>query len=175
MNIEIREMRNNDWPFIAEIYQKGIETNIATFQSRCPTFEQWDQTHLKNCRLVLLLCNIVVGWAALTPVSNRCVYAGVAEVSIYLSPNQQRKGLATQLLKELIYASEKAGIWTLQSGIMQDNYASIRLHEKCGFRMVGYRERIGRDQLGKWRNTVLMERRSSVDMEKGDECLCNQK
>lgn len=175
MKIEIRKMQAADWPFLAEIYQQGMDTNLATFQSECPAYEQWDLSHLKACRLVVTADGTVAGWAALTPVSSRCVYAGVAEVSIYISVTARGKGLGKQLLAALVSSSEQEGIWTLQSGIMQDNIASIRLHEVCGFRMVGYREKIGRDRLGVWRNTVLMERRSPSDDVQKECCSCCQK
>lgn len=172
MKIEIRKMLAADWPFVAEIYQQGMDTNLATFQSECPAYEQWDLAHLKACRLVVIVDGTVSGWAALTPVSSRCVYAGVAEVSIYISATARGKGLGKQLLAALVSSSEQERIWTLQSGIMQDNIASIRLHEVCGFRMVGYREKIGRDRLGVWRNTVLMERRSPSDDVQKECCSC---
>lgn len=162
MEIIVRSMEKTDWPQVAKIYQQGMDTNIATFQCECPSYEEWDQSYLKKCRLVILENNVVVGWAALTSISNRCVYAGIAEVSIYIQLEKQRKGLATQLLNTLINESETQGFWTLHSGIMQDNLSSIQLHEKCGFRMVGYFEKIGRDRVGNWRNTVLMERRSQL-------------
>lgn len=160
----IREMHSQDWPEVSRIYQQGIDTGLATLEPRCPDWLPWDTSHLKACRLIAEECKTVIGWAALTPVSGRCVYAGVAEVSVYVSPEHQGKGIGKALLKELIRCSEELGFWTLQSSILQENRASICLHERCGFRMVGYREKIGRDQAGKWRNTVLMERRSSNDI-----------
>lgn len=175
MDIAIRAMREADWPFVAEIYQQGMDTNLATFQIECPSYAQWDASHRKDCRLVAVSDGNVAGWAALTPVSSRCVYAGVAEVSIYISPAYARKGLGARLLRALISASEQEGIWTLQSGIMRDNIASIHLHEACGFRMVGYRERVGRDRFGVWRDNVLMERRCPEDEPLGGTCLCCQK
>lgn len=160
MEYQIREMLPSDWKSVSEIYKQGIDTNLATFQSELPTYEEWDKAHLPYCRLVATENETIVGWAALTPVSSRCVYAGVAEVSIYVSTKHSGKGIGFILLNALITQSEENGIWTLQSGIMQENKASIRLHEKCGFRMVGYRERIGKDVKGRWRNNVLMEKRS---------------
>jgi phosphinothricin acetyltransferase len=165
-------MERDDWPAVSRIYQAGMDTNTATFQTECPSFEEWDATHLKPCRLVAVKAGEVAGWTALTPVSSRCVYAGVAEVSIYVDPAHKRAGIGEALLKDQIRQSEDNGIWSLQSGILQDNTASIRLHEKCGFRMVGYREKIGRDRFGCWRNTVLMERRSPLDAFSGDSCSC---
>lgn len=158
----IKEMRETDWDQVKEIYQQGMDTNLATFQTECPSYEEFDQSHLEDCRFVAVDGDTIVGWTALTAVSNRCVYRGVAEVSVYVRDSYKGKQIGTQLLNHLIGKSEEYGIWTLQSGIMEDNPASIRLHEKCGFRMVGYRERIGKDRYGVWRNTVLMERRSNL-------------
>ncbi len=155
----IREMANADWESVSRIYQQGIDTNIATFETACPAWEVFDASHVSNCRYVILDGGIVIGWAALSPVSGRCVYGGVAEVSIYIDDASKGNGAGTQLLTHLAEQSEQAGYWTLQAGIMQDNPASIRLHEKCGFRLIGYRERIGQDRFGVWRNIVLMERR----------------
>lgn len=163
MQIEIREMREADWPAIARIYKQGMDTNLATFQTDVPDYADWDNGHLTACRFVAVYDNAVVGWVALSPVSSRCVYAGVAEVSVYVSPERKGQGIGALLLSKLSTTSEKHGIWTLQAGIMQNNEASIRLHEKCGYRMVGYREKIGRDASGQWRTTVLMERRSALD------------
>ena len=155
-------MTEADWPYVSRIYQQGMDTNRATFQEKCPPWEEWNRSHLASCRLVAAFEGRVVGWAALSAVSSRCVYAGVAEVSIYIDSAAQGQGAGTQLLGAMIRASEAEGCWMLQSGIFEDNLASIRLHERCGFRLVGYRERIGRDRFGVWRNTVLMERRSSL-------------
>lgn len=152
-------MTTEDWPEVARIYQEGMDTNLATFQTTCPPYEQWDAGHLTHSRLILRDSSTTVGWAALASVSNRCVYAGVSEVSVYIDTQHQGRGLGERLLKALIRLSVDNGIWTLQSQIMRDNAASIRLHDKCGFRMVGYRERIGRDRNNIWRDTVLMERR----------------
>jgi L-amino acid N-acyltransferase YncA len=157
-------MSERDWPEVSRIYQQGIDTGLATLQPNCPSFAEWDLAHLKVCRLAAMKEEKVIGWAALTPISGRCVYAGVAEVSVYVDPGYWGLGVGKALLKELVRSSEEEGLWTLQSGILQENVASIRLHERCGFRMVGYRERIGRDRNGKWRDTVLMEKRSSKNM-----------
>lgn len=162
MEYQIRNMQEEDWRKVADIYQAGMDTNMATFQTECPSYQEFDQSHLSDCRYVITDGNSVAGWAALTPVSSRCVYRGVAEVSIYMDPAHKGKGLGTRLLTHLAEQSEQCGYWTLQAGIMQDNEASIRLHEKCGFRLVGFRERIGQDKFGAWRNTVLMERRSAL-------------
>lgn len=155
-------MSKEDWPTIAEIYQLGIVTGKATFQTDIPTFSQWDAEHIRECRFVIKVDGKIAGWSALSTVSKRYVYRGMAEVSIYIAPDYQRKGYGKALLNHLVTESEKAGFWTLQSGIMDDNIASVKLHEACGFRKVGVRERIGRDINGKWRSTTLMERRSST-------------
>lgn len=162
MYCKIRKMLKSDWNQISEIYQQGMDTNFATFQTECPTYEEFDQSHMDQCRLVITDDTTIVGWAALSPVSSRCVYRGVAEVSIYIHNTYRGKGAGSQLLNYLSGQSEKDGIWTLQSGIMADNKASICLHEKCDFRQVGFRDRIGKDRFGQWRNTVLMERRSNL-------------
>ncbi|MFT8888839.1 GNAT family N-acetyltransferase [Ethanoligenens sp.] len=162
MDAVIRSMNDKDWPSVSKIYRQGIETGKATFQSDIPTYDDWDAAHIRECRFVAVVDGEVVGWVALSKISSRCVYGGVAEVSIYIAENYREEGVGRQLLKYLITESEKAGFWMLQSGIMEDNTASIRLHERCGFRMVGYREKIGKDVRGKWRNNVLMEKRSHL-------------
>ncbi len=173
--IIIRDMLSTDWIHVSSIYSEGLKTNLATFQTDCPTYDEWDSNHIKNCRLVAELDGVMIGWCSLSPVSSRCVYGGVAEVSVYIRETHRGKGIGAALLNALSTESEKAGYWTLQSGIMQDNIASIRLHEKCGYRMVGYREKIGKDKFGVWRNTVLMERRIPSDEPKGETCTCCQK
>ena len=162
MELIISEMQKDDWESVSSIYKEGIDTKVATFQASIPTYEIWDQSHIKSCRLVAEENKIAVGWAALTPYSGRCVYSGVAEVSVYVKADCRGRQLGEKLLKELITASEKEGIWTLQSGILEINKASISLHIKVGFRMVGFRERIAKDHNGIWQNTVLMERRSTI-------------
>lgn len=159
----IREMKASDWEAASRIYQEGIQTKIATFQQDTPDYGSWDAEHLQACRFVADGGSGVVGWAALTPVSTRCVYQGVAEVSVYVANQAKGKGLGEALLKRLIDASEKSGIWTLQSSIISTNDASIRLHTKCGFRMIGYRERIAKDLDGEWQDVVLMERRAKLN------------
>ena len=162
MLYRVREMQESDWDQVKDIYQQGMDTNQATFQTECPSYEEFDRSHMEHCRLVAVDEDIVIGWTALSPISSRCVYRGVTELSSYVHVSYKGKQVGTQLLKHLITKSGEYGIWTLQSGIMKDNTASIRLHEKCGFRMVVYREKIGQDQYGTWLNTVLMERRSSI-------------
>jgi phosphinothricin acetyltransferase len=146
---------------VNEIYALGIATGMATFQEDVPTWESWDEGHLKKGRLVALDGDKVVGWTALTPISGRCVYAGVAEVSIYIHPDHRGLGLGRALLKSLIAESERQNLWTLQAGIFPENAASLKIHMLCGFRQVGYREKIGQLK-GVWRDTILLERRSQT-------------
>jgi L-amino acid N-acyltransferase YncA len=152
-------MKDEDWQVVARIYGEGIATGEATFENEVPGWEQWDSGHAPDCRLVAEVEAEVAAWAALSPVSRRPVYRGVAESSIYVGANAQGRGVGTRLLAALVEASEEAGYWTLQTSIFSENQASIALHERCGFRVVGTRERIG-SQNGRWRDTVLMERRS---------------
>jgi L-amino acid N-acyltransferase YncA len=159
--IEFETLDFNRYPAAKKIYELGIATGNATFQSEAPSWEEWEKNHLSECRIVLLDNNLVLGWAALTPVSGRCVYSGVAEVSIYIHPDYHGKGLGKGLLSELIRQSEKAAIWTLQAGIFPENVASMKLHVSVGFREIGYRERIGKMN-DVWRNTILLERRSNL-------------
>nr|WP_308160400.1 N-acetyltransferase family protein [Bacillus sp. ISL-77] len=160
-SIVIDQMEQDDWGQVREIYLEGIATGNATFQKEAPSWEEWDSGHVKECRLVALLEDKVLGWAALTPVSGRCVYSGVAEVSIYVSQSNNGKGIGSRLLNSLIEQSEQNGFWTLQSGIFPENVASLKLHSKHGFREVGRRERIGKMD-GVWRDTILLERRSNI-------------
>jgi phosphinothricin acetyltransferase len=151
----------DDWPAVRASYAAGIATGQATFETEPPTWEAWDAGHLAACRICARAGGDVVGWAALSPVSRRAVYAGVAEVSVYVRPHWQGRGVGSALLAALVAASERAGIWTLQAGVFPENVASLRLHARHGFRVVGRRERIGR-LAGQWRDTVLLERRSEV-------------
>ncbi len=155
----IEAMQPQDWAAVRVIYQEGVDTRRATFETNVPAWETWDANHLPACRLVARDDGEIVGWAALTPVSGRCVYAGVAEVSVYVAAAARGRGAGKALLRALVEASEQAGIWTLQAGIFRENSASIRLHEACGFRLVGFRERIGQLN-GDWKDTALLERRS---------------
>lgn len=154
-------MTPQDWPAVQAIYLEGIATGNATFETSAPEWEKWDAAHIASSRLVARVNREVLGWAALSAVSSRCVYAGVAEVSIYVAGSGRGRGIGMRLLSELVKASEEAGMWTLQAGIFAGNEASIRLHERCGFRIVGRRERLGQLQ-GTWRDIIFMERRSEV-------------
>ena len=157
--ITIREMRPDDWPTVALIYKLGMDTGVATFEESVPEYEQWDTSHLKICRLVAIIEGQIAGWAALSPVSSRCVYGGVAELSVYINPSFWGNGVGSTLLKQLIASSENKGYWSLQAGVFPQNTASIALHKKLGFREIGYREKIAKKD-GIWYDNILLERRS---------------
>jgi phosphinothricin acetyltransferase len=161
MHYIIAKMATSDWDAVQSIYQQGIATGNATFENEIPGWEQFDRTYLKECRFVAKKNDKVIGWCALSPVSRRRAYGGVAEVSIYIAASARGRGIGGHMLQHLIRASEDIGIWTLQAGIFPENGASIRIHKKYGFREVGVRERIGTLD-GVWRDVVLMERRSQV-------------
>jgi phosphinothricin acetyltransferase len=159
--VAIDAMKEQDWPTVSKIYGEGIATGNATFEKSIPDWQKWDASHLRTCRLVARSGDGVLGWAALTPVSGRCVYAGVAEVSVYVALRARGQHIGSKLLCALVEASEHEGIWTLQAGIFPENIVSIELHKRCGFSIVGTRERLGRMD-GRWRDVALMERRSKV-------------
>jgi L-amino acid N-acyltransferase YncA len=159
--IHIETMQPNYWQEVRSIYEEGIRTGNATFESTAPEWEVWDQSHLKECRIIARKGDKVLGWAALSPVSGRCVYAGVAEVSVYVSADARGKGIGKLLLEKLIDESEAANLWTLQAGIFPENVASVKLHEAYGFRNMGRWERIGKMN-GVWRDTIIMEHRSKI-------------
>lgn len=161
MKFVIDTLQPDDWLQVEDIYRQGIATGVATLETTTPTWEQFDANHRSDCRLVARDGEQVLGWAVLSPVSKRAVYSGVAEVSVYVAGSARGQGIGRALLQALIEASERAGIWTLQVAIFQENTPSIALHEACGFRLVGVRERLGCLD-GIWRDTVLMERRSAV-------------
>ncbi|CAD5247462.1 MULTISPECIES: GNAT family N-acetyltransferase [unclassified Imperialibacter] len=161
MKPEIAEMVPADWPEVERIYLEGIETGLATFETQSPGWENWDAGHIQECRLVAKVNGQIVGWAALSPVSMRQVYKGVAEVSIYVKNDFKGKGLGKVLFQELIVAAESEGLWTLQSSVFRENVATIALHKCMGFREIGYREKVGQLH-GIWRDTVLLERRSKT-------------
>lgn len=146
---------------VAEIYKEGLATKMATFETQVPNWDQWNKKFLPFCRIALVLKNEVLGWATLTAVSPRAVYLGVAEVTIYIKSSDQQKGLGKLLLDELITQSEQQGIWSLQAGIFRGNDISIQLHKKCGFRVLGYKEKIAKRD-GIWHDTFILERRSRV-------------
>ncbi|OEC01458.1 phosphinothricin acetyltransferase [Lysinibacillus sphaericus] len=157
----IRKMEQKDLKAVLEIYKEGIETGMATFQTEVPSEQEWDEGHHATLRFVTEDQNKVVGWIGISPVSARAVYSGVGEVSVYISSDSKGKGIASKLFKVLIEESEIAGFWTLQSSIFAINAASIRLHTKMGFRIVGTREKIAMLH-GKWNDTIIMEKRSDI-------------
>ena len=159
--IEIKPLEPLHWNEVRRIYEEGLHTGNATFQTSAPEWEEWDKTHIQTGRLVAIENENILGWAALTPVSGRCVYGGVAEISVYVSENARGKGIGKELLKSLIENSEANGFWTLQAGIFPENIASIKIHEATGFRIIGKREKIGQMN-GHWRDTILLERRSQT-------------
>ncbi len=154
-------MRKEDASAVLAIYAQGIEDGLATFETRCPSWQEWHENHVEECRLVAEDEGRVLGWAALSPVSRRECYRGVAEVTVYVARSARGRGVGSALLEALVEASEEAGFWTLQGATLEDNLASLLLQDRCGFRVVGTRERIGQLD-GQWKTTVLTERRSQV-------------
>ncbi len=161
MTVTMRSMSEADWPAVSDIYRDGLATGLASFETDVPSWERWDPAHLAGCRLVASDGDRVVGWAALSPVSSRCVYGGVAEVSVYVAAESRGSGVGHKLLSRLVEASEHAGLWMLQAGIFPENVASVVLHKRCGFREVGRHERLGQLD-GVWRDVLLLERRSDT-------------
>lgn len=147
------------WPEVARIYAEGIETGNATFETDVPSWESWDEGHPAEHRIVALREGAVVGWVAVSPVSDRCVYGGVVENSVYVAAVARGRGVGRALLEALVASTETAGIWTIQTGVFPENTASLRVHERVGFRVVGRRERIGKLN-GAWRDVLFLERRS---------------
>ena len=161
----VRRLEGADWPAVAGIYAAGIATGHATFESQPPTWETFETTRLVDHRLVAVDdAGQVLGWAAVSAVSDRCAYAGVVELGIYVHPDGRGRGIGRRLVDALVTSTEQAGIWTIQAGIFPENTASLALHAGAGFRVVGTRERLGRmthgPLAGQWRDVVLMERRS---------------
>ena len=156
-----RKMKDSDWKAVKRIYESGIATGIATFEDSAPNWEKWNASHLLFARITAELKGQITGWGALSPVSDRCVYQGVAEVSVYVDLNYLGNGIGKKVMELMIEESEKNGIWTLQSRIFRENTASIQLHKNVGFREIGYRERIGKKN-GVWKDNVIMERRSQL-------------
>ncbi len=157
--IEILPLTSEMWNDVERIYLEGIATKNATFETQAPNWESWDTTHRKDCRITASIDGRIVGWAALSPISRRRVYAGVAEISIYVDAAYRHQGVGSALMTAMIEQSEAAGIWTLQAGIFPENTASIELHKKHGFRILGIREKIGMMD-GRWRDIAFLERRS---------------
>ena len=159
--MEIRELTKEDWPAVREIFEQGIAGKNATFETEAPSWEAWDRSQLDGQRYVAVEQGRVVGWVAAHPVSSRPCYAGVVEHSVYVHDDSQGKGIGRALLERLFTSTEEAGIWTIQTGIFPENEASLALHVKCGFRIVGTQERLGKMD-GVWRDVVVLERRSEV-------------
>lgn len=160
VDFEVRAIQIEDWPAIRSIYSEGIATGNATFETETPDWPEWDKRHRMECRLVVVENQQIVGWIALSPVSSRRVYAGVAEVSVYVATEAQGRGVGKILMQSLVDQSERCGIWTLQASIFPENVASCALHKSCGFREVGVRQKIAQRN-GSWRDVLLLERRSS--------------
>jgi len=160
-NVIIREMVSSDSEKVLEIYKMGIESRMATFETKVPLWEEFSVNHLSHSRFVIEKNNEIAGWAALSPVSKREAYRGVAEVSIYIHPDHTGEGLGSMLMEKVIENSESNGIWTLFSSLFPENKASVRLHGKSGFRIIGTREKIGQTN-GIWRDTIILERRSKT-------------
>ncbi len=160
-NMNLVNISEENYPEVARIYGEGLQTGTATFETTIPSWEKWDAGHLSFGRILAVEEDSPLGWAALSHVSSRCVYGGVAEVSVYVSVSARGKGVGEFLLKKLIEISEANNIWTLQSGIFRENIASHKLHLKCGFREVGYKEKVGQLH-GVWKDNVLLERRSKI-------------
>ena len=161
MELSINGMKRADWQAVRSIYEEGIVTGDATFEAEAPPWEEWDNRFCGSCRLVAKAGDEIVGWAALSPVSSRCVYGGVAEVSVYVAASARGQGVGRSLLEKLVEESENAGFWTLQAGIFPENIASMELVKSCGFREVGYRERLGQ-MYDRWRDVIIVERRSDI-------------
>jgi phosphinothricin acetyltransferase len=159
--VVIEELRPEHWDDVARVYAEGIATGEATFETEVPSWERWDAAHLPAHRFVAVLDGRVVGWVAVVPVSDRCVYGGVVENSVYVGAEARGRGVGRALLEALVASTEAAGVWTIQTGIFPENAASLRVHERAGFRVVGRRERLGKLN-GAWRDVLLLERRSTV-------------
>jgi L-amino acid N-acyltransferase YncA len=155
----IREMNEQDAPRVLEIYKMGIQTKIATFETEVPSWTDWELNHHRHSRFVYVDNTTILGWIALSPVSSRKVYEGVAEVSVYVDTNFLRKGIGSGLMEKMILSSEEQGIWTLYSGVFSDNSATMKLHTKYGFRVIGTREKIAQLD-NQWRDKTILERRS---------------
>lgn len=162
MDYIIRPAVESDWPQIKQIYEAGMDSGLATFETKAPSYEYWSDSETSNCRLVIESGTQILGFCKLLLVSKRPVYSGVGEVSIYIDPGHSGKGIGQKLMEALIQASEQQGFWTLEAKIFPENEASIRLHKNNGFREVGVRERIGKRD-GIWRDNVLLERRSQLN------------
>lgn len=158
----IREMRKSDWNEMMKIYSQSLEKGTVTFRTECPTFDEWDSEHIKECRYVYETDGKIVGYTMIAPTSRRDSYRGVVELSIFVDEAYLHKGIGTILMKKLMTESEKRGYWMLYSAIFSNNIASVELHKKCGFRVIGIREDIARDRFGEWQSTTIMEWRNKI-------------
>ena len=154
-------IHKDNYSFVAEIYREGIATGVATFEKKVPDWESWNQSHLDFGRISCFDSEHMLGWAALSPVSSRCVYGGVAELSVYVSKRARGRGIGKKLVDKVVEESEQNGIWTIQSSIFPQNKASYALHLKCGFREIGYKEKVGQLD-GRWYDNILFEKRSKI-------------
>lgn len=163
MNYLIREMKPEDWNDVKRIYRQSLEEGTSTFETKCPSYEEWNKNHLMECRYVATTCEEhpkVIGWIAISPTSSRAAYKGVVGHSIYVDHDFRHNGVGRQLLEHLCKEIDNSEYWCLSSAIFSTNKASIELHKKCGFREIGYREKIAKDRFGQWQDTILVERRN---------------
>lgn len=158
----IRAMKREDWDEMKEIYKQSLVKGDVTFTTDCPTYKEWDLAHIHECRFVYELDGKVVGYTMIAPTSKREPYKGVVELSIFVDNQYLHKGIGTQMLTKLCEETEKCGYWMLYSAIFTCNVASVELHKKCGFRVIGYRENIAKDRFGEWQSTTIMERRNQI-------------
>ena len=161
-NYIIREMKKEDWESIKEIYSQALLEGKSTFNKDLPTYQEWNKNHLQDCRYIVERNESIIAWCSLAATSSREVYRGVVEVSIYVHQQYRGKGVGKKLLTHLCIESEKKGYWTLYSGILANNIESRKLHLNCGFREIGYREKIAKDIFGEWQDTVIYEKRSKI-------------
>lgn len=159
----IREMKESDWDEMMEIYEQSLKKGDVTFRTECPSYEEWDKSHIKECRLVYEKDGRIIGYTMIAPTSSRDSYRGVVEVSIFVDEKHCKKGIGTQLLSKLMELAREEGYWTLYSAIFSVNEGSIKLHEKCGFRVIGTREKIAKDKFGNWQSTTIMEWRNDIE------------
>ncbi len=159
--MKIIAITQSNYHQVAAIYQEGLDTGLASFERSAPSWDSWDSGHIHHSRIAVIEAGKMLGWAALSPTSSRCVYGGVGEVSVYVTAVARGKGVGACLLHELILSSERAGLWSLQSSVFPQNKGSVSLHRKCGFREIGYRERIAKRN-GEWFDNLLFERRSKI-------------
>lgn len=162
MAFDIRTMTAEDWPEVARIYQQGIDSNSSTFRRQVPAWEDFDKSHSPVCRYVAVREGEIIGWVALTVFCVDCPYSGVSEISLYLDENHRSKGVGVKMMQYMVEQSEKNGFWIIIAQIFQDNVASVKMTKKCGFREVGYHEKVARDRLGNWHSLVVLERRSQL-------------